>query len=279
MNNNLKKRIITSLLIYPPIVFVILYSNEVVVRLFLNIIIFLSAFEISKMCFFNNPSENGNKKHYYFIILIFISIFISNILIKNNIWQYLIIPSCFIWLFITFYLSTLKNVKVIKKFNIMHFLIYLIVLSAFYCSLYTIYLMSPKSLLYLISIVAISDISAFFVGRRFGCRSFFSYISPNKTREGFIGSLVICLILSFIFCLLENYDFYFSVKVITLTFCVVLASAIGDLSISLIKRCSGKKDSGNILPGHGGILDRVDSLLSAAPIFLIISYLISAIIH
>jgi phosphatidate cytidylyltransferase len=250
-----------------------------VVRLFLNIIIFLSAFEISKMCFYNNPNENGNKKHYYFIILIFISIFISNILIKNNIWQYLIIPSCFIWLFITFYLSTLKNVKVIKKFNIMYFIIYLIVLSAFYCSLYTIYLMSPKSLLYLISIVAISDISAFFVGRRYGSRSFFSYISPNKTREGFIGSLVVCLILSFIFCLLENYDFYFSVKVITLTFCVVLASAIGDLSISLIKRCSGKKDSGNILPGHGGILDRVDSLLSAAPIFLIISYLISAIIQ
>jgi phosphatidate cytidylyltransferase len=139
--------------------------------------------------------------------------------------------------------------------------------------------MSPKSLLYLVSIVAISDISAFFVGRRYGRIPFFNLVSPNKTREGFIGSLVVCLILSLIFCLFENYDFYFSMKIIILTFCVVLASTIGDLSISLIKRCAGKKDSGNILPGHGGILDRVDSLLSAAPIFLIVSYLISAIIQ
>ena len=69
----------------------------------------------------------------------------------------------------------------------MYFLIYLIVLSAFYCSLYTIYLMSPKSLLYLISIVAISDISAFFVGRRYGSRSFLAILALIKPEKDLLG--------------------------------------------------------------------------------------------
>ena len=82
MQGNLKKRIITALLIYPLIVFCILHSNELVVRMILNIIIFLSAFEISKMCFYNNLHDGSNKKHYLFIVLVFLSILASNILIK-----------------------------------------------------------------------------------------------------------------------------------------------------------------------------------------------------
>ena len=72
MQDNLKKRIITALLVYPLIVFIVLFSNEVVIRLFLNIIIFLSAFEISKMCFYNNNYEKENGKHYNFIGFIYI---------------------------------------------------------------------------------------------------------------------------------------------------------------------------------------------------------------
>ena len=279
MQDNLKKRIITALLVYPLIVFIVLFSNEVVIRLFLNIIIFLSAFEISKMCFYNNNYENGNGKHYYFIGFIFISILISNILIKNNIWHLLIIPSIGMWLLIFVYIMRIKLVGIIEKFNLFYFCLYILALSSLYCSLYTIYLYSPKALLYLVSIVAISDISAFFIGKRYGSKPFFNNISPNKTREGFVGSLVVCLIFAFIYCVIENYNFYYSAKILAITFIIVPMSAVGDLSISLIKRKSGNKDSGNILPGHGGILDRVDSLLPAAPIFLIFSYSLSAIIQ
>ena len=279
MLNNLQKRVFTALLIFPFIVSIILYSNDVVIRIFLNIIIFISSFEISKMCFYNTSQEISNKKHYYFIASIFISIFISNILIKNSAWIFLIIPSVLFWLYIIFYLANIKIIDQIKMFNIFYFFTFLLVISSFYCSLYTIYLYSHKALIYLISIVAIGDISAFFIGKKFGKNPFFKVISPNKTKEGFIGSLIICLLAALGYCLFENYDLNFIVKVMFLTFFTVLVSAFGDLFISLIKRRSGKKDTGNILPGHGGILDRVDGLLAAAPVFLIFSYFLSAIIQ
>jgi len=138
--------------------------------------------------------------------------------------------------------------------------------------------LSPVALLYLISLVALSDISAFFVGKKIGKNSFFKIISPNKTIEGFFVSLVVCFLCSILFCLYQNYDLLFTLKFLIITTATIAISALGDLSVSLIKRYSGSKDSGTILPGHGGILDRVDSLLPAAPIFLIFSYFLSVII-
>ena len=278
MLNNLQKRVITALLVYPTIIFIILYSNEVIIRLFLNLIIFITSFEISKMCFYQKLQTIGNRKHYYFIASIFVSIFISNILIKNNIWQILIIPTFIMWLLIPIYFIKLQKINCINNFNIFYFLTFLLFISSFYCSLYTLYLYSSKALIYLITIVSIGDIAAYFVGKKYGKKPFFNNISPNKTLEGFLGSLFVCLSASLIFCLFENYDFIFTLKVLIITFFVISISAFGDLSVSLIKRYSGKKDTGNILPGHGGILDRVDSLISAAPIFLIFSYFLSAII-
>ena len=277
MRDNLKKRIYTALIIYPLLVLITIYSNEMVIRLTLNIIIFLSAFELSKMCFYSDLSNN-KRKHYFFIGLVFIGILLSNILIKTNYWQYFIVFACLIWFIISIFIINLKNVNLVRTFNLKFLLLCVFILSALYCSLYVLYLLSPVALLYLISLVALSDISAFFVGKRIGKKPFFKIISPNKTIEGFFGSLVICFLCSIIFCLYQNYDLLFTLKFLFITTLAIAISALGDLSVSLIKRYSGSKDSGNILPGHGGILDRVDSLLPAAPIFLIFSYFLSVII-
>ena len=150
MLNNLQKRILTALFIYPLIISIILYSNDAVIRVFLNIIIFISSFEVSKMCFYNSSQEISNKKHYYFIASVFISIFISNILIKNGTWIFLIIPSVIFWLYTIFYLSNINKIDQIKVFNIFYFFTFLLVISSFYCSLYTIYLYSDMALIYLI---------------------------------------------------------------------------------------------------------------------------------
>jgi phosphatidate cytidylyltransferase len=278
MKANLKKRIITALMIYPSIVFCILFSNDMVIRIVLNIIIFLSAFEISKMCFYNNLNDGSNMKHYFFIALVFLSILPTTILYDYNIWQYLIISSCLLWVFIIIYIMNVKKIIIINKFNYVYMFIYILILASLYCSLYTLFKLSPVALLFLVSLISVADISAFFVGRYFGKKPFFNIISPNKTIEGFFGSILVGSFLSLLFCIYQNYEFNLSVKILFLSLLVIFISAIGDLSVSLIKRYSGNKDTGTILPGHGGILDRVDSLLPAAPIFLIFSDFLSVTI-
>ncbi|MEL0102018.1 MAG: phosphatidate cytidylyltransferase [Gammaproteobacteria bacterium] len=277
MPNNLIKRFITAFIIISTVIYIILFSNEVVVRLFLNFIIFLSAFEISKMCFYNEGSKS-NKKYYLFIVTIFLSIFICNLLIKNDIWQYFIIASIIIWGFIFKYIYSIKEVHKINNFSNLYFFVYILVLSAFYCSVYVIYKLSPSSLIFLIVLIALSDTSAYFIGKSYGNRPFFNQISPNKTLEGFFGSLFSCFVFVILFCFFRDFDLYFSIKLIMLSTFAVIISSFGDLSVSLIKRFSDKKDTGSMLPGHGGILDRVDSILPAAPIFLIFSYFLSVII-
>jgi phosphatidate cytidylyltransferase len=121
-----------------------------------------------------------------------------------------------------------------------------------------------------IIVVALSDIGAYFVGKRFGKHKLSKNVSPNKTWEGFLGAITVNVIfVTFIGFFLKtnlmNTMILFSLVMIT-----VLSSVIGDLLISMFKRHRGIKDSGNILPGHGGILDRIDGHTMAFPIFTLV---------
>ena len=112
---------------------------------------------------------------------------------------------------------------------------------------------------------AIYDISAYIIGSKFGRNYIVNKISPKKTLEGLIGGVLA----SALYGLLMN--FYFDIKFAVLIFIFgALLAFAGDLLISYFKRQSGVKDTGDILPGHGGILDRIDSHLVATPILIII---------
>ncbi|AWF82189.1 phosphatidate cytidylyltransferase [Microbulbifer sp. A4B17] len=121
--------------------------------------------------------------------------------------------------------------------------------------------------LYVVAIVAAADVGAYFVGRKFGKRKLAREVSPGKSWEGFFGGLGACLILA----LVTSYLFELPLKnTVLFTFGVLvtaLASVIGDLVESMFKRHRGIKDSSHMLPGHGGILDRIDSLSAALPVF------------
>jgi len=117
-------------------------------------------------------------------------------------------------------------------------------------------------LLGLFIIVWCSDIGAYFAGRRFGKRKLAEKISPKKTVEGFLGGFLAAMLAAVVlsFCVKLPLSLC---AFLPLTAVVVIYAAIGDLWESVLKRRAGIKDSSNILPGHGGILDRIDSWLSA----------------
>lgn len=124
-------------------------------------------------------------------------------------------------------------------------------------------------LLYLMVIVWGADSGAYMFGRLWGRNHLAVRISPGKTWEGVYGAIVATLLISVAGVWLFGFKGTMIVGFILLSIVTVLFSIIGDLWESLLKRRRGIKDSGQILPGHGGILDRIDSLTAAAPIFLL----------
>jgi phosphatidate cytidylyltransferase len=139
------------------------------------------------------------------------------------------------------------------------FLIYPLVPMLFILMLYISF--GIESLLWLLIIVALTDSFAYFVGRKFG-KTQFCPTSPKKTMEGLYGGVIIATIVgSYIGVTLFEYS---TVTIILSTFLVSISSIFGDLFESYLKREANIKDSGNILPGHGGVLDRVDGYLFSA---------------
>ncbi len=125
----------------------------------------------------------------------------------------------------------------------------------------------PLLVLYLIFLVAIADSGAYFVGKAFGKNKLAPELSPGKSREGLLGGLAGSLVWSILAAIFLGLPYSDWIYFILLSLSVALISVAGDLFESLLKREAGQKDSGNILPGHGGILDRIDGLLATLPLF------------
>jgi len=123
---------------------------------------------------------------------------------------------------------------------------------------------------FVVLIVALADIGAYFSGRKFGKHKLASNVSPKKTWEGLFGGVatnILLVVVLGVFLKLDSDQWLILLGLVMIT---VLASVLGDLLESMIKRHRGIKDSGNILPGHGGILDRLDSLTAALPVFTLV---------
>ncbi|MDB6143136.1 MAG: hypothetical protein JWP80_2180 [Pseudomonas sp.] len=115
-----------------------------------------------------------------------------------------------------------------------------------------------------------ADIGAYFSGKAFGKRKLAAKVSPGKSWEGMFGGLVASLIITAVVGLFRGWSGSQLIFGLLGAAIVVLISVVGDLTESMFKRQSGIKDSSNLLPGHGGVLDRIDSLTAAIPVFAVL---------
>jgi phosphatidate cytidylyltransferase len=139
-------------------------------------------------------------------------------------------------------------------------------------SLYRLHRMDPWLVILLLAIVALGDTAALYAGTRLGRRKLAPTVSPNKTWEGSAASFATAVGVTSGWSLWRLGEL--SPSLLAIGALAALAAQVGDLVESMIKRGAGIKDSGNLLPGHGGMLDRVDALVFAAPVFLFALWLL-----
>ena len=118
--------------------------------------------------------------------------------------------------------------------------------------------------LYLVLLTAFNDVLQYLWGKSFGKHKIIPKVSPNKTVEGFVGAFFTIALLAWVFSFLTPFTWY---EALGAGMIISAFGFVGDVVISMIKRDIGVKDSGNLIPGHGGVLDRVDSLVYTAPLF------------
>ena len=164
-----------------------------------------------------------------------------------------------ILIIITFLFCIYEWINLFRKKNLI-FIFGLIILLIFLLSLFRIYNFSEFNLkfLWLILITWLTDIGGYIFGKLLGGPKLIK-ISPNKTWSGLVGSIILSQFAFLIFFLDPNYKFSFSI--LFAQFILSIVGQVGDIMMSYVKRINNKKDTSNLIPGHGGFLDRVDGLI------------------
>ena len=205
------------------------------------------------------------------------SIFLLSLLILMSLYTFVLIISLVVIAIIAWieFYSLIHKIFINNNFMNKIFRFFFKAISLLYMSLLVYLIMIPKIndkffeiiIIYSILISIMSDVGGMVIGRIFKGKKL-TKISPNKTISGSIGSFIFSLFLIPLF--IKHFDNYDLVVIILFTLLISLTSQIGDLLISLLKRKANVKDTSDLLPGHGGILDRIDGIIFALPLGILI---------
>lgn len=260
----LKTRILTALVVLPILIVAIVWLKPLYFAMILTVLILCAAWEWSALIGFSRVYSR-----ILYVLCIAVGLFLSAFLPVF----YISLIAALIWLWALVAIVHYQRDGAGAGFQlpIARSFFGCIILVATWISLLTLQTaddFGPHWLLFVLGIVFAADVGGYFAGRALGKHALCSRVSPKKTWEGFAGGLLFSLIVAAIgglFLSLSREQYFL---LLFLTLITALFSVVGDLCVSLLKRMSGLKDSGTFFPGHGGILDRLDSVASATVIFV-----------
>lgn len=265
----LKQRLLTALVLLPFLIWGILQLPTPYFALLLGLVVVQGAWEWSSLM----QVQSVRAK-----LLVVLSVIASLIgcwwLLGQgeSVWLALPVIALFWWLLALMWVVSYPRTVSRWSASWRRFLIGLLVLVPTWLSAVALHgeeNIGPYLVLYLLSLIWVADSGAYFGGRTWGKRKLAVDVSPGKTWEGVAAALVATTIYSLAATIFLQIPVNQWLLFVVLSALTVAFSILGDLSESMFKRHAGVKDSGTLLPGHGGVLDRIDSITAAAPVFVV----------
>jgi len=261
----LYQRILTAIPLAAFVFWIIFFQPTAVFFYFILFIVLASGYEWARLSGVNNTAL----RILFAFIITSVTWAISQYLADYILW--LIYISVLWWFSISYYLKFAKPREAGSELKPDKLFIAFVVLPAAALAMQKIHAMNQGAdwLFYALALVWVADIGAYFSGKKFGKNKLAPNISPGKTKEGLLGAVIATSLYTLVASYYFELDTERSALLVLLSVILTFISVSGDLYFSFLKREAGVKDSGKILPGHGGILDRIDSVLAAMPVFAV----------
>ena len=256
----LRKRILTALVLLVLVLIIIFYANDALFSFALALLILGGAYEWTSLI----PIKKAVLSYVVVLILLCVLVVIYTMPLSDT---FFILPLVF-WCYLALVVILYPRAQSLWAYPWGVFLSMLVLLPACFAALYTIKNVDLGNayLTYLLFLIWGADTGAYVSGKLFGRYKLIPHVSPGKTFEGVLGAVIIVMLFSLIGqCYFLPQDIFLWY---TLSFITLIAAVFGDLLVSMLKRRVKCKDTGHILPGHGGILDRIDSLLPSSVVFV-----------
>lgn len=258
-------RILTALILLPLIILAIIKLPPLYFSVIVAALMLVGAWEWSGLVDF---TKNIFKISY--VICVALGIFFSAFLPELVVLSVAVV--IWVWALIAIINYQKNGSGAGFQFSILRSIIGFIVLIATWMAIVALKTSSdfgPAWLILVLCIIWGADVGGYFAGRALGKNALCSRVSPKKTWEGFAGGMILSVVVAAVGGLFLSLSLQRYVCLLILAFVTALFSVVGDLGVSLLKRMSGVKDSGKFFPGHGGMLDRLDSVAAGVVVFVV----------